>query len=109
MDLRQKVFLIHVLKTEGPPHNPRERMKEIRLEELIWAGTWNNRNIILAADLYSTLGDTGHTGCQTRFGSHQTVHPDPLDTKVNTLLNDLIGDFRACENENRIRCFRNGF
>ena len=102
--LRRSVNAVQTKRAEDHSHGC---MAEIRLQELIRAGTRDHRNPMLAAHAHRILRYAGHSRCQAGFGSHQAVHPNPLDPEFNTLLHDLLGDLRVGQDEHRIWLFGN--
>ena len=58
--LERVLLLIHIHEPEHTPHAPHHFVTEIRIEELVWARTRDDRDAIDFAFLHRLLRDTGH-------------------------------------------------
>jgi hypothetical protein len=96
------------METESPEYHPHHRVTGIGFEELVRAGTRDDRDAMLAAHLHRLLRDARHVGAKARLRAYHTVHPDMLDAEIHALLDDLLGDFRIGEDKYRLWPFGDG-
>ncbi len=83
-------------------------MWEISVKELVRARARDDVNTMLAAFRHRILRDARHTRNEPGLDPHHAVHPDVLNTQLDALIHDPIGDFRVGEDEDGVWLFRDG-
>ena len=100
------MWLIDIKKSQGAPQPAHHAMTEIRLQKLVRARTWDDRDPVFAAQAHRLRGNAGYARYQARLGTHHAVHPYVLDSQFYTLPDDLLGHTRAGQDEDGVGLLR---